>query len=177
MNRSTTSALTTVRKWNGPHGVVLFYIYIFLNHFYYYLNNPVLHLTPFFVSFFLLSLLVHCHTSLTWLFCQRARYKKSKNGGRKESNPGSLTAMNYGTPSPIPYIEEEDLMIYPVSAESIECEVLQDCITSLPGPRHPAVLMCSVLDTCIPWSLQCYIKRLSSGDPRPNHSVVFANRN
>ncbi|CUS15365.1 unnamed protein product [Tuber aestivum] len=44
--------------------------------------------------------------------------------------------MDYTTPSPI----EEDLMTYPMSAEGIEWEVLQDCITSFLGPEASASL-------------------------------------
>ncbi|PUU83974.1 hypothetical protein B9Z19DRAFT_1098372 [Tuber borchii] len=47
--------------------------------------------------------------------------------------------MDYTTPSPIPH-REEDLMTYPMSAEGIEWEVLQDCITSFLGPEAFASL-------------------------------------
>ncbi|RPB02662.1 hypothetical protein L873DRAFT_425670 [Choiromyces venosus 120613-1] len=47
--------------------------------------------------------------------------------------------MDYTTPSPIPY-REEDLMTYPMSAEGIEWEVLQNYITSFLGAEAFASL-------------------------------------
>ncbi|KAG0131948.1 hypothetical protein HOY82DRAFT_484440 [Tuber indicum] len=47
--------------------------------------------------------------------------------------------MDYTTPSPIPY-REENLMTYRMSAEGIEWEVLQDCINSFLGPEASASL-------------------------------------
>ncbi|KAG0641477.1 hypothetical protein HOY80DRAFT_729666 [Tuber brumale] len=44
------------------------------------------------------------------------------------------------TPSPVPY-REENLKTYPMLAEGIEWEVLQDCITSFLGPEASARLV------------------------------------